>query len=185
MSESALAQKLTVALASREDRNIRRRLPLALPINFSNHLRCGHHYGHQSHAPRPDSASADFSSNDYNSLSASPLLRARVLATLHSSPAILGSGGSRLLAYNRAHTALAARLARTFRSPAALLFNSGFDANAGFFACVMQSGDALLYDEAIASVYDGARVSRIAAHMHRPFAHNDVRPRSVRFGPSG
>jgi hypothetical protein len=65
------------------------------------------------------------------------------------------------------------------------LDNSGFDANAGFFACVMQSGDALLYDEAIASVYDGARVSRIAAHMHRPFAHNDVRPRSVRFGPSG
>jgi 8-amino-7-oxononanoate synthase len=186
MSESALAQKLASALAYREERNIRRRLPdpsLSLSPSTSRTISGvtitdAATTAAISPTARPDSAPApvDFSSNDYLSLSTSPLLRARVLAALHSSPAILGSGGSRLLVYNHAHVALEARLARTFRSPAALLFNSGFDANAGFFACVPQSGDALLHDEAIhASVYDGARASRIAARMRRPFAHNDVR----------
>jgi 8-amino-7-oxononanoate synthase len=78
--------------------------------------------------------------------------------------------------HNEPHAALEARLAKTFRAPAALLFNSGFDANAGFFACVPQPGDALLYDAAAhASVHDGARASRLAPRFRRPFAHNDVR----------
>ena len=198
---SALAEKLASALASREDRNIRRRLPspdLCLshpsPITTTN-----------ADAPATDteatatagtiamttpSASspaiapaapelpvpADFSSNDYLSLATSPLLRAHVLAALQAAPMILGSGGSRLLVHSAAHTALEARLARTFRAPAALLFNSGFDANAGFFACVPQTGDALLHDAAVhASVHDGARASRVAAGRRRTFAHNDVR----------
>jgi 8-amino-7-oxononanoate synthase len=183
MNESALAQKLTAALASREERNIRRRLPdPSLSLSPSTSQTTSHVTITDTATttainptPRPGSTPVDFSSNDYLSLSTSPLLRARVLAALHSSPAILGSGGSRLLVYNHAHVVLEARLARTFRSPAALLFNSGFDANAGFFACVPQSGDALLHDEAIhASVHDGARASRIAARMRLPFAHNDV-----------
>ena len=65
-------------------------------------------------------------------------LRTRVLATLNTVPSILGSGGPRLITYCTAHAALEARLARTFRSPVVLLFNSGFDANAGFFASVPQ-----------------------------------------------
>ena len=68
----------------------------------------------------------------------SPNLRTRVLATLNTVPSILGSGGPRLITYCTAHAALEARLARTFRSPVVLLFNSGFDANAGFFASVPQ-----------------------------------------------
>ena len=185
MSESALTQKLAAALASREERNIRRRLPdpsLSLSPSTSRTISGvtiidAATTAAISPTPQPESAPpVDFSSNDYLSLSTSPLLRARVLAALHLSPAILGSGGSRLLVYNHAHAALEARLAHTFRSPAALLFNSGFDANAGFFACVPQSGDALLHDEAIhASVHDGARASRIKARMRRSFAHNDVR----------
>ena len=179
MSESALTQKLAAALASREDRNIRRRLPnpsLSLSPSTSRTITDVAITAAISPTPRLDSAPVDFSSNDYLSFATSPLLRARVLASLHSSPSILGSGGSRLLVYNHPHVALEARLARAFRSPAALLFNSGFDANAGFFACVPQSGDALLHDEAIhASVHDGARASRIAVRMRRPFAHNDVR----------
>ena len=181
-SESALAKKLAAALASREDRNIRRRLPdpsLSLtpstPGTISDLTIAPADATISPAALRSHEAPVDFSSNDYLSLSTSPLLRARVLAALHTAPAILGSGGSRLLVHNHAHAALEARLARTFRSPAALLFNSGFDANAGFFACVPQSGDALLYDEAVhASVHDGARSSRVAPHMRRPFAHNDV-----------
>jgi 8-amino-7-oxononanoate synthase len=70
---------------------------------------------------------------------------------------------------------LEARLARTFRSPAALLFNSGFDANSGFFSCIPQRGDALVLDEAVhASVHEGVRSSRVAPSMCRSFAHNDV-----------
>jgi 8-amino-7-oxononanoate synthase len=180
MSESALVQKLATALASREDRNIRPRLPdpsLSLsPSTFRTITDAAITAAISPTPPRPDSSPAGFSSNNYLSLSLSSLLRARVLAALHSSPAILGSSGSRLLVYNHAHAALEARLARTFRSPAALLFNSGFDANTGFFVCVPQSGDALLNNEAIhTSVYGGVRASRIAARMCRPFAHNDVR----------
>jgi 8-amino-7-oxononanoate synthase len=156
MSESALDKKLAVALASRCDRNLMVRLPGPPQTSGAN-------------------SPVDFFSSDYLSLSSSPLLRARVLAALHAAPEILGSGGSRIIVYNREHAALEARLARTFRSPAALLFNSGFDANAGFFACVPQPGDALLYDESIhASVHDGMQVSRVAPSMRRPFAHNNV-----------
>jgi 8-amino-7-oxononanoate synthase len=199
---SALTQKLSFALASREDRNIRRRLPspdLSLshpppissttangdaPSTVPKHTATGGTIAiatasaSNTPATRPATAPApaDFSSNDYLSLATSPLLHARVLAALNTAPMILGSGGSRLLVHNAAHTALEARLARTFRVPAALLFNSGFDANAGFFACVPQAGDALLHDAAIhASVHDGARASRVAVGRRRSFVHNDVR----------
>jgi 8-amino-7-oxononanoate synthase len=166
---SALNQKLFAALASRQDREIRRRLPspsLSFPSS-TNH--------HNADTTTTTTTPADFSSNDYLSLATSPLLRERVLAALHAAPSILGSGGSRLLVYNHAHATLETRLAQTFNTPAALLFNSGFDANAGFFACVPQPGDAVLYDAAIhASVHDGIRASRIIPTLRRPFAHNDT-----------
>ena len=184
---SALDRKLAAALSSREDRGIRRSLP---PASLS-HLppTPGITSGHppsiasttttasSSAQPTPPrEAPVDFSSNDYLSLTTSTLLRARFLATLNNSPAILGSGGSRVIVYNHAHAALEARLVRMFRAPAALIFNSGYDANVGFFACVLQPGDALLYDEAIhASVHDGARASRISPRFRRPFVQNDVR----------
>ena len=156
MFESALEKKVAAALASRDDRNTILRLPSPPRTLEAN-------------------SSVDFSSGDYLSLSNTPLLRSRVLAALHAAPEILGSGGSRFSVYNHEHATLETRLARTFRSPAALLFNSGFDANAGFFACVPQPGDALLYDESIhASVHDGMRVSRVAPSMRRSFAHNNV-----------
>ncbi|KAF6756844.1 PLP-dependent transferase [Ephemerocybe angulata] len=57
----------------------------------------------------------------------------------------------------------------------ALLFNSGFDANAALFATLPQPGDALVYDAHIhASVHDGMRASRVAPSLRRAFAHNDV-----------
>ena len=205
---SALDQKLAAALASREDRGIRRRLPspslsllpptpgiitsdvtsdvpssavsttvTASAASPSPSVTSSVSISAQPTPPNPSATPpADFSSNDYLSLSTSPLLRTRVLTALTTSPSILGSGGSRLLVYNQAHAALEARLTKTFRAPAALLFNSGFDANAGFFACIPQSGDAILYDAAIhASVHDGARASRVAPSFRRPFAHNDLR----------
>jgi hypothetical protein len=105
------------------------------------------------------------------SLSTSPLLYTRFLTALTASPAILGSGRSRLLVYKTKHTPRSKHhLAKTFRAPAALLFNSRF------FACVPQPGDVLLYDTAInASVHDGARASHVAPRFRHPFVHNNVR----------
>ncbi|KAG6862893.1 hypothetical protein C0991_009622, partial [Blastosporella zonata] len=69
---------------------------------------------------------------------------------------------------------LEGRLQTFFAVEAALLFNSGFDANVGFFSCIPQPGDAIVYDEHIhASVHDGMRASRVKDALY-PFSHNDV-----------
>ena len=152
---SSLTQKLAAALKSRDDRLIRRRLP-------------------ESHTSSAQLV-IDFTSNDYLSLSDSTPLRSAVLSALISAPNILGSGGSRLLVSAPAHAALEARLCHFFDAPAALLFNSGFDANTGFFSAVPQPGDVVLYDEHIhASVHDGMRSSRVPRDALISFTHNSV-----------
>ncbi|KAF8874003.1 pyridoxal phosphate-dependent transferase [Infundibulicybe gibba] len=150
----SLDEKLSAALASRDERWIRRRLP------------------------DPNASTSrilvDFNSNDYLSLSASPQLRSLFFKKLSAAPDVLGSGGSRLLVNGQAHSALEARLATFFASPAALLFNSGFDANVGFFSCIPQTGDVVVYDEYIhASVHDGIRASR-ARGAQFSFPHNSI-----------
>ncbi|KAM5544801.1 hypothetical protein V8D89_001699 [Ganoderma adspersum] len=148
-----LNDKLNAALASREKRLIRRRLP----------------------DPAADDHLVDFFTNDYLSLAHSPSLRTRFLVKLREAPDVLGSGGSRLLVNGHAHAAFEARLAAFFCAPAALLFNSGFDANVGFFASVPQLGDAIVFDEHIhASVHDGMRASRVEPGSLVAFAHNSV-----------
>ncbi|KDQ09167.1 hypothetical protein BOTBODRAFT_533261 [Botryobasidium botryosum FD-172 SS1] len=116
----------------------------------------------------------DLSSNDYLSLSTNHDLRDHFLGKLKSAELVLGSGGSRLLDGNTpAHVRLENRLKDFFRSSAALLFNSGFEANASFFSCVPQPGDIIVYDEYIhASVHDGMRASR--ARQSLSFRHNTV-----------
>lgn len=152
---SSLEAKLAASLASREQRMIRRRLPD--PANSAS-----------------ESTLIDFNSNDYLSLSRSSSLRNLFLSKLQKAPDVLGSGGSRLLVNGRAHSDLEARLAQFFDSPTALLFNSGFDANVGFFSCIPQSGDVIVYDEHIhASVHDGMRASR-ARDAQYSFRHNSV-----------
>jgi 7-keto-8-aminopelargonate synthetase-like enzyme len=48
---------------------------------------------------------------------------------------------------------------RTFRSPATLPSDFGFDANVSLFACVLLSGDALLHGEDThSSIHDGSCV---------------------------
>jgi 8-amino-7-oxononanoate synthase len=120
--------------------------------------------------------SKDFSSNDFLSLSISPVLRSAYLSELNSHPDFrLGSSGSRLLDGNSLYAEnLEKEIAEFHRAEAALLFNSGFDANEGFFACVPQSGDVVLYDAFIhASVHEGMRLSR--ATRKNMFEHNSVR----------
>ena len=151
---SSLSQKLAAALRSRDDRLIRRRLP-------------------DSHTK--SQSVIDFTSNDYLFLADSIPLRSAVLSALNSAPNVLGSGGSRLLVPAPAHAALEARLCRFFDAPTALLFNSGFDANTGFFSAVPQPGDVILYDEYIhASVHEGMKTSRLPRDALISFTHNSV-----------
>ncbi|EUC32789.1 hypothetical protein COCCADRAFT_97732 [Bipolaris zeicola 26-R-13] len=120
----------------------------------------------------PPTAHTDFSSNDFLSLSTSPHLRTLFLT--HLSPHPLGSGGSRLLDGNSILAiSLETSIAAFHGAAAGLLFNSGFDANAGFFASVPQRGDTVVYDDKVhASVHDGMRLSRAARRL--PFQHNSV-----------
>ncbi|CAG8811031.1 6000_t:CDS:1, partial [Dentiscutata erythropus] len=86
----------------------------------------------------------------------------------------LGSTGSRLLDGNSAYAeSLELFLANFHNAENALLFNSGYDANLGFFSCVPQLGDAVIIDEYVhASIYDGLRISR--ALLITTFKHNYV-----------
>ncbi|RAL13304.1 aminotransferase class I/II-fold pyridoxal phosphate-dependent enzyme [Aspergillus homomorphus CBS 101889] len=122
----------------------------------------------------PSPNATDFSSNDFLSLSTSPLYRERYLAHLQSLPAShpFASGGSRLLDGNSVYTEqLETFLASFHGSATALLFNSGFDANLGVLSTLPQPGDLILYDEAIhASAHEGMRRSRAARRL--PFRHS-------------
>lgn len=86
---------------------------------------------------------------------------------------IKGSGGSRLLAGNYPEIEeFESFLAEFHQSEAALLFNSGYNANVGFFSAVPQKGDTIFYDELIhASIKDGMRLSFAKSYS---FKHNDV-----------
>lgn len=129
------------------------------------------------------SNAADFSSNDFLSLSSSTLLKSNLLKNLNDiyssekteqpSPA-LGSGGSRLLDGNSTYAEDLERFIAEFHhAPCGLLFNSGFDANVGVFACLPQPGDIIIHDELIhASVHEGMRLSRAKRKVQ--FAHNSV-----------
>ncbi|KAF9536870.1 PLP-dependent transferase, partial [Agrocybe pediades] len=153
--KGALGSRIQAALSSRDERWIRRRLPDPNTSSSSSPL-------------------IDFNSNDYLSLANSSKLRSLFLEKLAAAPDVLGSGGSRLLVNGKAHAALEARLAGFFKGDTALLFNSGFDANQGFFACVPQPGDVVVYDEYIhASVHDGVRASR-ARDAQFSFSHNSI-----------
>ena len=102
-------------------------------------------------------------------------MKSAYLSELSSSPDFrLGSGGSRLLDGNSTYAEdLEKEIAEFHGAEAALLFNSGFDANSGFFASVPQRGDVVVFDEHVhASVREGMKLSRAGKCV--AFKHNDV-----------
>jgi 8-amino-7-oxononanoate synthase len=114
-------------------------------------------------------AGIDFFSNDYLGIVRRGLLEQSLegLALAH------GSTGSRLLAGNYALIEETEQLIADFHEePAALIFNSGYDANLGLLACIADRGDTILYDKlSHASLRDGIRLSRAKSFS---FAHNDL-----------
>lgn len=83
-----------------------------------------------------------------------------------------GATGSRLLSGNHVLYPEAEKMIAQFHQvPSALLFNSGYDANVGFFSSVPQRTDVVLYDElSHASIRDGIQMT--AARSYK-FRHND------------
>ncbi|AEA44540.1 aminotransferase class I/II-fold pyridoxal phosphate-dependent enzyme [Fluviicola taffensis] len=104
----------------------------------------------------------DFWSNDYLGLAQIPHVFA-----------LKGSTGSRLISGNSTVVEeVEQAIATHFESDAALIFNSGYDANVGLFSSLPQKGDTIIYDELVhASVRDGIRLS--FAHSFS-FKHNDI-----------
>ena len=116
----------------------------------------------------------DFSSNDYLGFSKNSTIfsRAGEILKEHNLEQN-GAAGSRLLSGNHKLYELTERfIAKTHKVAAALIFNSGYDANVGFFGSVPQRGDVILYDEFIhASIRDGIQMSHAKAYK---FKHNDL-----------
>ncbi len=101
----------------------------------------------------------NFGSNDYLNLASDPRLTAAVEAALHEYG--WGSGASPLLTgHAEPHRRLEQRLAEFEGTEAALVFTSGFAANAGTVAALAAVGDVVFTDRKNhASLIDGCRLS--------------------------
>ena len=114
----------------------------------------------------------DFYSNDYIGFSTNPTITERV-SQLISDTTPHGATGSRLLSGNsHLFTETERYIADFHNAEGALLYNSGYDANVGFFSCIVGRGDVILYDSySHASIRDGISLS--LAHSYK-FKHNDL-----------
>lgn len=110
-------------------------------------------------------------SNNYLGLADHPALKAAALDAIATLG--VGSGAVRTIAGNMAiHQQLEAELAAFKRTEAALLFQSGFTANAGTVAALLGPEDVVVSDELNhASIIDGCRLSGAEKKI---FPHKDV-----------
>ena len=111
----------------------------------------------------------NLSSNNYLGLANHPALRAAALKAMERYGC--GSGASRLISGNTTlHQELEEHLARLKGSEAALVFNSGFQANLGVLPTLVADGDVVFSDSLNhASIIDGCRLARakIEIYPHR------------------
>lgn len=144
-----LPKKLQKKLQEREQNNSVRKLPLRTDL-------------------------VDFSSNDYLGLSRDKNVFHRAheyLVELEMQQN--GATGSRLISGNHSlYNQVEDFLCEFHKSESALIFNSGYDANLGFFSSVPQRRDVILFDElAHASIRDGIQMSNAKSYK---FKHNDI-----------
>ena len=113
----------------------------------------------------------NLSSNNYLGLTTHPRLRARAAEALEALG--VGTGSVRPIAGTMAiHMELENRLAAFKKTEAAVVFQSGFTANAGTVSSILTRDDAIVSDELNhASIIDGARLSRATIKV---FPHRDV-----------
>ncbi len=112
-----------------------------------------------------------FSCNDYLNLTQHPAVKQAAMAALERYGA--GSGASRLVTGNHPlYAALEERLARIKQTEAAVVFGSGYLANAGIIPVLIGRDGLVLADElSHACIFAGAQLSRGKVLM---FRHNDV-----------
>ena len=115
----------------------------------------------------------DFSSNDYIGFSKSESIFKLTHAYLLENEIFQnGATGSRLISGNHSLYQIAESFIGEFHdAESTLIFNSGYDANVGFFSAVPQRNDVILYDElSHASIRDGITMSNAKSYK---FNHND------------
>lgn len=116
-------------------------------------------------------AAINFSSNDYLNLSDHPdIVKAAIKSMIKYG---FGSGSSRLLSgTHKIHRELEDKIAKFKKTPAALVFNTGYAANTGVIPAIAGSDSVIFSDELNhASIVDGARLSRADVKIYR---HKDV-----------
>jgi 8-amino-7-oxononanoate synthase len=113
----------------------------------------------------------NFSSNNYLGIANHPALADAAKRAIDRYGC--GSGASRLISGNMAlHEELESRLATFKNTEAALVFNSGFQANTGILSTLAGEGDAIFSDALNhASIIDGCRLSRAKTFV---YAHGDL-----------
>ena len=115
----------------------------------------------------------DFSSNDYIGFSKSETIFKSAHHYLIENDIIQnGATGSRLISGNHFLYQIAENFISEFHeAESSLIFNSGYDANVGFFSALPQRNDVILYDELChASIRDGIVMSNAKSYK---FGHND------------
>jgi len=115
----------------------------------------------------------DFSSNDYLGFAMSEAIFNTSHQYLIDHNYILnGVSGSRLLSGNHELYVIVEEQLKSIHHSEVLMFNSGYDANIGFFSSVPQRNDVILYDEySHASIRDGIQLSNGKAYS---FWHNNL-----------
>ena len=123
------------------------------------------------HASVDGRSVVNLSSNNYLGLTTHPALRERALEATRAFG--VGTGSVRTIAGTMAlHVELERRLATFKRTEAAVVFQSGFTANAGTVASLLGRDDVIVSDELNhASIIDGARLSRATIKV---FPHGDA-----------
>ncbi len=111
------------------------------------------------------------SSNNYLGLATHPKVKSAAAKAVHSHGA--GSGSVRPIAGTMdLHEELEQTIAHFKHAEAALVYQSGFAANAGLIPQLVGEGDVIISDELNhGSIIDGVRLSRAERMV---FAHNDV-----------
>jgi glycine C-acetyltransferase len=125
----------------------------------------------QAHATIDGRSVVNLSSNNYLGLTTHPRLVERALQAVRDFG--VGSGSVRTIAGTMAiHVELEQRLAAFKRTEAAVVFQSGFTANAGTVQAILTKDDVVVSDELNhASIIDGCRLSRATIKV---FPHKDA-----------
>jgi glycine C-acetyltransferase len=113
----------------------------------------------------------NFSSNNYLGLANHPALREAAKGAIDRYGC--GSGASRLISGNMTlHEELESKIAELKGTEAALVFNSGFQANTGVIPVLVAAGDVILSDALNhASIIDGCRLARAKTVVYE---HGDL-----------